>query len=142
MIFYRLGMNSALPTHWSYADVEEGLIHEGFQVWADADRVVSVAAGESCADGEYPASAYPVLFVVDASEVDDGGDEWYAVKPESIISVSTLDTQSVIDWVRSQVEEEEEFEDWCEENPGEIERFILDNATKITPTFSSTLGVS
>lgn len=141
MIFYRLGMNNTLPTHWSYADVAEGMIHEGFQVWVDAHRVVSVAAGESCADGEYPASAYPVLFVIDASDCDDGGDEWYSLKPDHLKSVSVLETHEAVNWVRSKLGEDEEFEDWCEENAEDLEKFLADNASAINPEFANTLNI-
>ena len=147
MLVYRLEDTKELPLHWAYQDAwdeDNGEYRDnrnpGFQVWAELHRVVAVAAGEAIADGDYPSTEYPFLLLiqVDPSNLEEGADEWFAVRCEHVESVKAVETSRLIDWAKAKCQSED-FEVWCANSESEISEWLHRNAMKVSPKFVETL---
>ena len=156
MQFYRLAITeNQLPKHWSYGDAWEWYQGEaidnrtsGFQVWAGIERVLAVAAGEASADGEYKASDYPFLLVVESNDFSDGAGEWLAIECADVISVKAVKTAEFIEWAKERWAEdlaagydayEDDFEAWCEDSEAELLDWLNANAKTVAHEFVETL---
>lgn len=154
-MYYRLeDKRNELPLHWAYQDAFEVLDGKlvdnrspGFQVWSQLHRVISVAAGESAADGQYDAADYPFFVLIEASDVYDGAGEWFAVRCEDVECVKVVETATLIKWAKenwiSDIEDgydyEDDFEKWCEDSEDEIIEWLAKNLQTIEPKFVETL---
>jgi hypothetical protein len=139
-----------LPLHWAYNDADTSSLNDGFQVWDSIGRVVAVATGTASADGEYNVAEYPYihLITVDASDLEDGCDEWFAVPCQSVKADAVITTVALIEWCKFRWAEdvadgydayEDDFESWCADSESEILEWAQSQAQSITPVFVETL---
>jgi len=159
---YRLeDSQNELPLHWAYCDAFEvshdprfGSVvdnrQDGFQVWDSIGRVVAVASGEASADGDYPANEYPWVHIiqVDAEDLEDGCDEWFAMPCEAVQADAVIATTTLIEWCKLRWAEdiadgydayEDDFEAWCIDSESEILEWAQGQSQVVTPVFVDTL---
>lgn len=158
MLVYRLeDSKTELPLHWAYCDaweIDPSLDGDyidnrrpGFQAWGDL-KVIAVAAGLATADGDYDAQEYPWFHVIEAADIYDGADEWFAVKVEDVANVKVVETIRLVEWAKTQWATdvadgydayEDDFASWCKDSEDEILSWLHQNAVAITPKFVETL---
>lgn len=159
MLVYRLeDSQNELPKHWAYCDAWEintdprhkvkyiDNRRPGFQTWPTLG-VIAVAAELAFSDGEYSAKEYPWFHVIEASNVYDGADVWFAVRTEDVVTVKVVETVKLVEWAKTQwnadvaagYDYEDDFKSWCEDSEDEILDWLSKNTTSVTPNFIETL---
>ncbi len=137
---YRLNRSDALPSHWSYETADADEANEGFQAWINVADAVRAAAGENM-DGEYAAADYPLLLVVDAVDVSDGGSFWWAVLPGDVERVRAVATADLLTWIGESVDTDDRraLRRWLAVNADDVDAWLDANARDVAIAHEETL---
>lgn len=142
--YYRLSQDETLPSNWAYGDPDDGTM-PGFQVWITIGEAVRALAGEDL-DGLYPVEEYPVFFSVVTSQVEDGGNLWFAVRLDWIRELRSMPSSQLLEWVCQQVNagdvcDLDSLAGWLEDdrNQRKVARYVKKHSTVVHPKFRDNL---